>query len=256
MKVVAEPIAEALAPHGFDFCPGCGYGSVLLALTDVVREMEEPPVFMVDIGCVDFMTAHMPGDVLMGPHGRTSVLASGYKRMQPHRLVCAVQGDGGFMGLGAAESLHTAVRGEQITIIVLNNGVLADTGGQLAATTLAGKATTTTPEGRGPQHGPPLPFLEMLSVLSGVAFAERVAIDSALGVRRVRRAIAKAFEVQRSGAGLSIVEVLSPCPTHWRMDSVQAWEYITQSVRAVYPTGVLVDRTRAAVTAHDQGHDE
>ena len=91
---------------------------------------------MVDIGCVDFMTAHMPGDVLMGPHGRTGVLASGYKRMQPDRLVCAIQGDGGFMGLGAAESLHTAVRGEQITIIVLNNGVLADTGGQLAATTL------------------------------------------------------------------------------------------------------------------------
>jgi len=199
---------------------------------------------MVDIGCVDFMTAHMPGDVLMGPHGRTSVLASGYKRMQPDRLVCAIQGDGGFMGLGAAESLHTAVRGEQVTIIVLNNGVLADTGGQLAATTLPGKATSSTPDGRAPQHGSPLPFLEMLSTLSGVAYAERVAIDSALGVRRVRRAIAKAFEVQRTGMGLSIVEVLSPCPTHWRLDTVQSWEYITQTVRATYPTGVLADRTR------------
>lgn len=246
MKVVAEPSAEALSPHGFDFCPGCGYGSVLLALTDVVAELDQKPVFMVDIGCVDFMTAHMPGDVLMGPHGRTSVLASGYKRMQPDRLVCAIQGDGGFMGLGAAESLHTAVRGEPITIIVLNNGVLADTGGQLAATTLAGKATSTTPEGRGPQHGVPLPFLEMLAGLSGVTYAERVAIDSALGVRRVRRAIAKAFETQRAGGGLSIVEVLSPCPTHWRMDSVQAWEYVSQSVRTEYPTGVLADR-RATV---------
>ena len=246
MKVVAEPSAEALAPHGFDFCPGCGYGSVLLALTDVVNDLQQQPVFMVDIGCVDFMTAHMPGDVLMGPHGRTSVLASGYKRMQPDRLVCAIQGDGGFMGLGAAESLHTAVRGEQITIIVLNNGVLADTGGQLAATTLVGKATSTTPEGRAPQHGPPLPFLEMLSSLSGVAYAERVAIDSALGIRRVRRAIAKAFDVQRLALGLSIVEVLSPCPTHWRMDTVQSWEYISQSVRGVYPTGVLADRTRGA----------
>jgi 2-oxoglutarate ferredoxin oxidoreductase subunit beta len=242
MKVVAEPSVEALAPHGFDFCPGCGYGSVLLALTDVVAELEQRPVFMVDIGCVDFMTAHMPGDVLMGPHGRTSALASGYKRMQPDRLVCAIQGDGGFMGLGAAESLHTAVRGERITIIVLNNGVLADTGGQLAATTLNGKATSTTPAGRAPQHGGPLPFLEMLARLDGVAYAERVAIDSALGVRRVRRAIAKAFDTQRSGAGLSIVEVLSPCPTHWRMDSVQAWEYVSTSVRSVYPTGVLADR--------------
>jgi 2-oxoglutarate ferredoxin oxidoreductase subunit beta len=246
MKVVAEPNAAALAPHGFDFCPGCGYGSVLLALTDVVEQLTPRPVFMVDIGCVDFMTAHMPGDVLMGPHGRTSVLAAGYKRMQPHRMVCAIQGDGGFMGLGAGESLHTAVRGEQITIIVLNNGVLADTGGQLAATTLPGKATSSTPDGRAPQHGPPLPFLEMLATLSGVAYAERVAIDSALGIRRVRRAIAKAFEVQQSGLGLSIVEVLSPCPTHWRMDTVQSWEYITKSVRTVYPTGVLADRTRQA----------
>ncbi|HZX56403.1 MAG TPA: hypothetical protein VFE86_17075, partial [Ilumatobacteraceae bacterium] len=88
MKVVAEPNAAALAPHGFDFCPGCGYGSVLLALTEVVQQLTPRPVFMVDIGCVDFMTAHMPGDVLMGPHGRTSVLAAGYKRMQPHRMVC------------------------------------------------------------------------------------------------------------------------------------------------------------------------
>ncbi|HEY7625435.1 MAG TPA: thiamine pyrophosphate-dependent enzyme [Ilumatobacteraceae bacterium] len=245
MKVVAEPSAEALAPHGFDFCPGCGYGSVLLALTDVVASLERKPVFMVDIGCVDFMTAHMPGDVLMGPHGRTSVLASGYKRMRPDRLVCAIQGDGGFMGLGATESLHTAARGEPITIIVLNNGVLADTGGQLAATTLSGKATSTTPAGRASQHGAPVPFLEMLAMLGGVAYAERVAIDSALGIRRMRRAIGKAFAVQGSGAGLTIVEVLSPCPTHWRMDTVQAWEYIRESVSTVYPTGVLVDRSGA-----------
>lgn len=245
MKVVAAPNASALDPHGFDFCPGCGYGSVLLALSDVSAGLERPPVFMVDIGCVDFMTAHMPGDVLMGPHGRTSVLASGYKRMRPDRLVCAIQGDGGFMGLGAAESLHTAARGEQITIIVLNNGVLADTGGQLAASTPPGQPTSTTPSGRSLQHGSPLPFLEMLAMLPGVAYAERVAIDSALGVRRVRRAIGRAFEAQRTARGLSVVEVLSPCPTHWRMDSVEAWEHVRQNVRAVYPTGVLVDRTEA-----------
>lgn len=244
MKLVLEPDQSALGKTGFDFCPGCGYGSVLLALTEAVQGLDVPPVFMVDIGCVDLMTAHMPGDVIMGPHGRTSALASGYKRMEPDRLVVAIQGDGGFMGLGATESLHTAVRGESITVIVLNNGVLADTGGQLAPTTLSGHVTTTTPTGRGPDLGGPLHFIEALSDVDGVAYAERVAVDSALGVRRVRRAIAKALDVQRQHVGLSIIEVLSPCPTHWRMDPTEAWKYISEEVKSVYPTGVLVDRAR------------
>jgi 2-oxoglutarate ferredoxin oxidoreductase subunit beta len=247
LRIVLRPPESIVGAHGFDFCPGCGYGTVLLALTDAVASMEPAPVFFVDIGCVDFMTAHMPGDTMMGPHGRVSALASGYKRVQPQRTVCAIQGDGAFMGIGATESLYTAVRGEPITIIVLNNGVLADTGGQLAPTSLEGQVTTTSPEGRS-GLGAHVPFVEMISALPGVAYAERVAIDSQLGIRRVRRAIGKALAIQQRGSGLSIVEVVSPCPTHWRMEPVEAWRRITEEVSVAYPSGVIVDRTPAAET--------
>ena len=243
MRIVLQPPKATVGEQGFDFCPGCGYGTILLALADAVAEMETAPVFFVDIGCVDFMTAHMPGDTMMGPHGRVSALASGYKRVQPNRTVCAIQGDGAFMGIGATESLYTAVRGEPITIIVLNNGVLADTGGQMAPTTLEGQVTTTTPNGRS-QLGPSVPFVEMIAALPGVAYAERVAVDSQLGIRRVRRAIAKALAIQQQGIGLTIVEIVSPCPTHWRLEPIDAWKRITDEVSVAYPNGVIADRTK------------
>lgn len=231
-----------MGEHGFDFCPGCGYGTVLLALAETVTELETPPVFFVDIGCVDFMTAHMPGDTMMGPHGRVSALASGYKRVHPERTVCAIQGDGAFMGIGATESLYSAVRGESITIIVLNNGVLADTGGQMAASTLPGQVTTTTPQGRDQKDGSNLPFVDMLAGLPGVTYAERVAIDSQLGIRRTNRAIGRAIAAQKRNCGLSIVEIVSPCPTHWRLEPAEAWQRITDVVSPAYPSGVIVDR--------------
>jgi len=239
MKAVYTPDAKALGHAGFDFCPGCGYGSILLNLTEAVKEFEVPPVFMVDIGCVDFMTAHMPGDVIMGPHGRTTALASGYKRVAPDRLVCAVMGDGGFMGIGSTESLYTAVRGEPITVIVLNNGVLADTGGQMGPTSLHGQVTTTTPKGRDASNGSPIHFSEMLAELDGVAYFERVAIDSGPQIRKVSRAIQRAFDVQRAGLGMSIVEVLTPCPTHWRLDPVESWKRMQESTETTYPTGIV-----------------
>ncbi|HVC99960.1 MAG TPA: thiamine pyrophosphate-dependent enzyme [Candidatus Dormibacteraeota bacterium] len=223
---------------GFDFCPGCGYGSILLALTESVANLPEPPVFMLDIGCVDFMIAHMPGDVMMGTHGRTSAFASGYKRVHPERIVIAIQGDGGFMGLGATESLHTANRGEPITVIVLNNGVLADTGGQLAPTTLAGQSTASSPGGRAADTGAPLAFLEILSRLPGVGYAERVAIDSVPSMGRLKKSFRKAIDAQSTGK-YSVVEVLSPCPTHWRIDPVEAWKRVRTEVSNVYPVGIL-----------------
>jgi 2-oxoglutarate/2-oxoacid ferredoxin oxidoreductase subunit beta len=242
MKVVYEPVQSALGQDGFDFCPGCGYGSILLALAEIAATLDRAPVFIIDIGCVDFMTAHLPGDVMMGPHGRATALATGYKRVNPDACVCAIQGDGAFMGIGAAESLQTAVRGEPITVIVLNNGVLADTGGQMAASTLSGQVTTTTPAGRDHASGAPLPFLEMIARLPGIAYAERVAIDSGPRIRRMNRALAAALEAQRAAAGLSVIEVVSPCPTHWRLDPVQAWERVGEVTRSAYPVGVLADR--------------
>ncbi len=243
MKVVYEPARAVLGPDGFDFCPGCGYGSVVLALAELAATLDRPPVFIIDIGCVDFMTAHLPGDVMMGPHGRATALATGYKRVNPEATVCAIQGDGAFMGIGATESLHTAARGEPITVIVLNNGVLADTGGQMAATTVPGQVTTTTPAGRSAAFGAPLPFLEMISGLPGVAYAERVALDSGPRIRRVGKALAAAVSAQQAGAGLSVVEIVSPCPTHWRLDPVQAWHRVREITETAYPVGILTDRS-------------
>jgi 2-oxoglutarate ferredoxin oxidoreductase subunit beta len=249
MKIVSAPSRLVLGDEGFDFCPGCGYGSILLALADVVAALDRPPVFIIDIGCVDFMTAHLPGDVMMGPHGRATALAAGYKRVNPEDTVCAIQGDGAFAGIGATESLHTAARGEPITVIVLNNGVLADTGGQMAATTLPGQVTTTTPAGRTREFGAAIPFLEMICGLPGVAYAERVAIDAAPRIRRVHKALAAALAAQRAGTGLSVVEIVSPCPTHWRLEPAAAWDHVGDITRTGYPVGVLADRRPAAGSA-------
>jgi 2-oxoglutarate/2-oxoacid ferredoxin oxidoreductase subunit beta len=242
MRLVYEPSQAVLGQDGFDFCPGCGYGSVVLALAEMATTLDRPPAFIIDIGCVDFMTAHLPGDVMMGPHGRATALATGYKRVHPEATVCAIQGDGAFMGIGATETLHTAARGEPITVIVLNNGVLADTGGQMAATTLPDQVTTTTPAGRSQAFGAPLPFLEMIAGLPGVAYAERVAINSGPRIRRINKALAAALSAQRTAAGLSVVEVVSPCPTHWRLDPVQAWDRVRDITHSAYPVGTLADR--------------
>ena len=237
MKVVYDPNEESLGPDGFDFCPGCGYGSVVMCLIEALQRSQEPdPLFLLDIGCVDFMVGHLPGDTMIGTHGRTPALAAGYKFVSPDRLVVAIQGDGGFMAVGAGESLHSALRGDPITIVVLNNGVLADTGGQYSPSTPPSVSTTTSPS--GPRRKP-LPFLEMLASLDGVAFAQRVAIDSVLGVRRVTRALARAIEVQRRGEGLGIVEILSPCPTHWRLDPVESWGMIRSDMVTHYPVGII-----------------
>lgn len=241
MKLVYEPDGAALGEGGFDFCPGCGYGSVVLELTEAVArlELEKPPIFILDIGCVDFMIGHLPGPTMMGPHGRATAIATGLKRVEPDRCIVTLQGEGGFMSVGAGESLHAAMRGENFTSIVLNNGVLADTGGQFSPTSLNGAVTTTTPAGRGRDLGAPLPFLEMLSLLEGVARAERVAINSASTVRRVGRAIERAMRAQLDGSGFSVVEILSPCPTHWRVEPDVAWEYVRDEMTEVFPTSVL-----------------
>lgn len=242
MRTVFEPAANILGPEGFDFCPGCGYGSVAQAIEQAAGFMSEAPVFVVDIGCVDFMITHLPGDVLLAPHGRAIAVASGYKRVRPEKAVVCVLGDGAFAGIGATEAIHCIVRGEPITAIILNNGVLADTGGQMGATTRVGQVTTTTPEGRSTGHGTALHPLEFVAGLPGLVYGERVAIDSVKGVRRLTPAIKIALETQLQGGGLTAVEVLSPCPTHWRLEPAEAWDRVKEAARTDFPTGVVVDR--------------
>jgi 2-oxoglutarate/2-oxoacid ferredoxin oxidoreductase subunit beta len=250
MRIVMQPDQGTLGPTGFDFCPGCGYGTVVLELTAAIEnaKFDLPPLFVVDIGCVDFMLGHLPGNTVMGPHGRAPALATGLKRSDPKRTVIAIQGDGGFMSVGAAESLHAAVRGESFTVIVLNNGVLADTGGQMAPTTLTGMPTSTSPGGRGLGAGAPIRFLELLSTIAGVAYAERVAIHSVHGIQQVRHAISRALSIQADRTGLGIVEILSACPTHWRIDPEKSWDFMKKEIERIYPVGVLKEPAAATQT--------
>lgn len=245
MRTVYQPDGSTLHESGFDFCPGCSYGSIVLCLAEVIEQLslDRPPLFLLDIGCVDFMVGHLPGQTMMGPHGRTPALASGVKAVDPDRLVVAIQGDGGFMSVGAGEALHAAMRGDPFTVLLLNNGVLADTGGQFAPSTLPGVATSTAPASRE-GLGAPLPYVDMLAGLDGVSFAERVSLGSVPGIKRLGKALARAFEVQRAGSGLGIVEALTACPTHWRMEPEQSWAHIRDRVAAVYPPGVLRDRAK------------
>jgi 2-oxoglutarate ferredoxin oxidoreductase subunit beta len=195
---------------------------------------------MLDAGCDHFMLPHLPCDVVKTPHGRAGAVAAGYKRVAPDELVVAIQGDGGFMGIGAGESLHLANRGEAITLIVLNNAVLADTGGQLGPGTPLGERTTTTVGGRRPEHGGPLRLLEYLATFPGVAYANRLAIDSPSAANRIKKAFDEAFTVQRDALGLSVVELLSPCPTHWLKSPIEAWRHVREDLTPLYPTGSLV----------------
>ncbi len=242
MKTVFEPALNILGPEGFDFCPGCGYGSVAQAIESAASFLPEAPVFVVDIGCVDFMITHLPGDVLLAPHGRAIAVAAGYKRVRPEKAVVCVLGDGAFSGIGTTEAVHCVVRGENITAIILNNGVLADTGGQMGATTRVDQVTTTTPKGRTEAYGTPIRPLEFVADVPGLVFGERVAIHSVKGIRDLSPAIRRALEAQMQGHGTSLVEVLSPCPTHWRMESSEAWDRVKDASKTDFPTGIVVDR--------------
>jgi 2-oxoglutarate ferredoxin oxidoreductase subunit beta len=167
-------------------------------------------------------------------------VATGIKRIRPDNIVFTYQGDGDLAAIGTAEIIHTANRGENITVIFVNNGVYGMTGGQMAPTTLIGQKTDTSKEGRNIRlDGFPIKILEMLAVLPGTKYAERVSVHSSQEVLRAKRAIVKAFKTQMEGKGFSIVEILSMCPTYWGMSPVKAAERIKNEVATFYPIGVI-----------------
>jgi 2-oxoglutarate ferredoxin oxidoreductase subunit beta len=177
-------------------------------------------------------------------HGRGAAVATGIKRAYPESVVFTYQGDGDLAGIGTAETIHAANRGENITTIFINNAVYGMTGGQMAPTTLRGMKTTTTPYGRDHiLEGHPIKMSEILSMLDGVAYIERVAVNSPANIRKAKKAIAKAFQVQLDGRGFSMVEILSPCPTNWKMTPIKSWQWIDEEMTGIFPLGVYRDIT-------------
>ncbi len=235
---------KSLKKAAFHYCPGCGHSVAHRVVCEVIDEMElqDKTIGIPPPGCSVFAYNYFDVDMAESAHGRGAAVATGIKRACPQIIVFTYQGDGDLAGIGTAETIHAANRGENITTIFINNAVYGMTGGQMAPTTLCGMKTTTTPYGRDHViEGYPLRMSEMLAPLDGVAYIERVAISSPAGIRRMKKAVAKAFQTQIDNRGFSMVEILSPCPTNWKMTPAQSWKWVGEEMTQVFPLGVYKD---------------
>ncbi len=240
---------KALTDTPFHYCPGCTHGIVHRLVAEVMDEMGivGETVGIASVGCSVFSYDYFNCDMIQAPHGRAPAVATGVKRSHPDNFVFTYQGDGDLAAIGTAETVHVGTRGENITIIFINNTIYGMTGGQMAPTTLLGQVTTTSPYGRQKElQGNPIRVSEMMATLDGTAYAERVAVDCVKNVRAAKKAIRKAFEVQKNKLGLSIVEVLSTCPTNWGLSPEKSLERLRTEMMEHYPLGVYKDVTKEA----------
>lgn len=231
---------RALTANRFHYCPGCGHGIIHRLIAEVIDELgiRETTVGVASVGCSVLAYDYFDLDMQQAAHGRAPAVATGIKRVLPDRCVFTYQGDGDLASIGLAEIVHAAARGEKITVIFVNNANYGMTGGQMAPTTLPGQVTTTTPEGRNvATAGYPLRVTEMVATLKGPAYLARTSIHNPAHIYRTRRAIRKAFETQLQGLGFAMVEVLSPCPTNWRLKPVDALRWLEKNLLPYYPLG-------------------
>ena len=235
----------ALSDVDTHYCPGCTHGIVHRLVAEVLDELgiAGKTIGVASVGCSVFSYNYFECDMIQAAHGRAPAVATGAKRANPSQIVFTYQGDGDLAAIGTAETVHAATRGENITIIFINNAIYGMTSGQMAPTTLPGQVTTTTPYGRDPKlAGYPVRVCEMLATLRGTAYAERVSVDSVPNVMNAKKAIKKGFEKQIAGKGFSIIEALSTCPTNWGMQPLEALEWVRNNMIPYYPLGVYADR--------------
>jgi len=226
------------------YCPGCGHGIVHRILAEIIEEQDlrDRIVGMAPVGCAVMLYCYLDIDASEAAHGRTPAVATGIKRALPDTIVFSYQGDGDLAAIGTAEIVHAANRGENISVIFVNNGVYGMTQGQLAPTTLVGQKTTTSPRGRDPNtEGHPVHVCELLATLPNAVYLARTAVTSPKTVRQTKKAIERAFLTQEKKKGFSLVEILSPCPTYWHMNPVEAMKYIDEVVTQTFPLGVFRD---------------
>jgi len=235
---------EALTDQPFHYCPGCTHGIVHRLVAEVIDELgiRTRTVGIAPVGCAVFAYDYFNTDMVQAAHGRAPAVATGIKRVHPDSMVFTYQGDGDLAAIGTAETVHAATRGENITVIFINNAIYGMTGGQMAPTTLPGQITQTTPYGRDVKTaGNPIRVVEMLSTLDGVAYAERVSVDSVKNVKAAKKAIKKAFQYQNEKLGYTIVEVVSTCPTNWGLSPKESFEWMRTNMLPHYPLGVYKD---------------
>ncbi|MCL2496595.1 MAG: thiamine pyrophosphate-dependent enzyme [Clostridiales bacterium] len=238
--------SPALTDAILSYCPGCGHGIIhkLLAETLVELDVVGKTVGVAPVGCSVLAYNFFNLDMVQSPHGRAPAVATGLKRALPDHIVFTYQGDGDLAAIGTSETVHAAARGENFVIIFVNNAIYGMTGGQMAPTTMPGQITQTSPYGRDTATaGFPLRVCEMLATLDGVAYAERVAVDSVPHIRKAKAALRKAFDIQIAKRGFSIVEIISHCPTNWGMEPVASLDWLRENMLPYYPLGVYKDIT-------------
>ena len=227
------------------FCPGCMHSTIHKLVGEVLDELGivDKTVTVWGVGCCVLGSGYTTHDSFGSPHGRACAMASAYKRCNPDEIVYTYQGDGDLASIGIAETIYAANRGENFTVIFINNSTYGMTGGQMAPTTLVGQKATTAPFGRDPkQHGYPVHICELLATLKAPAYLERVTCVDAPNVLKTKAAIKKAFQNQIDGKGFSLVEIMSNCPTNWGMAPLETLEYMKEHTLKEFPLGVYRDR--------------
>ena len=244
MTVFEKP--KALTDAVLHYCPGCTHGIIHRLVAEAIDELgiSGRTIGVASVGCSVFAYNYFNVDMVQAAHGRAPAVATGVKRSDANNIVFTYQGDGDLAAIGTAETVHSAARGENITVIFVNNAIYGMTGGQMAPTTLPGQVTQTSPYGRDVEKvGYPVKVCEMLSKVDGATYLERVAVNNVKNVKAAKAAIKKAFQNQIEGKGFSLVEVLSTCPTNWGMAPDKAINWLEENMIPYYPLGVYKDKT-------------
>jgi 2-oxoglutarate/2-oxoacid ferredoxin oxidoreductase subunit beta len=239
MECVYKP-TDLLTDTRFHYCPGCGHGVVHRLLMEVVDELgiQEETIGVAPVGCSVFAYNYLDIDMQEAAHGRASAVATAVKRLLPDKYVFSYQGDGDLAAIGTAETIHTANRGENILVVFINNAIYGMTGGQMAPTTLLGMKTTTSPAGRTVETaGFPIKMADLVAMLPGTYFVTRHAVHTPNAVRYLKKALTKAFQYQKEKKGTCFIEVVSNCPSGWKMTPLQANKWLEQNMFPLYPLG-------------------
>ncbi len=234
------------AKEATHYCPGCGHGNIHKMIAEAMEELDltKRSVFVSPVGCSVFAYYYFDCGNFQAAHGRAAAVGTAIKRTNPDAIVISYQGDGDLAAIGTAETIHAANRGENITVFFVNNAIYGMTGGQMAPTTMIGQRSATTPLGRKEEiHGNPIRMCEVLATLPAPTYIERVAIGNSKHIMKARKAIKKALRIQAEGKGYSFVEIVSACPTGWKMDPVAARDWLVDDMLKVFPLGVFKDES-------------
>lgn len=236
--------SKLLNDNTMHYCPGCSHGVITKLVAQIIEEMgiQEKTVGIAPVGCGTFIYNYVDIDWVQASHGRAPSVATGVKRLNPEKFVFTYQGDGDLAAIGTAETIHTCNRGENITIIFINNAIYGMTGGQMAPTTLHGQKTATTPFGRDEKYqGYPLKMSEIVALLPGTSYVTKQSVDTAAAIRKCKKAMRKAFEYNEKKMGTTFVEILSTCNSNWKLSPVKANKWMQDNMVPFYGLGDVKD---------------